>query len=151
MSGGWWIAVIGGALLLVPLALDVRWGTEARLARWWVSWARHQGSPALWSFLLSLGALAAYSACALVGAALGKAAGDPLWALVPALPAMVAYAPFVFATMPVQYGGYRAWRQELARAGAEPALQRRIAWPAGIPSFLGMMAVIVTLFPIFLP
>ena len=150
MSGGWWAAIVGGALLVWPLAVDLRWDSDARLARWWVSWARRRSVPALRSFLLSAGTLALYVAFALAGAAVAEAAGDRRWALVPALPAMLAYLPFVFATMPTQAGAYASWRADLAKAGADPALQRRIAWPAGIPSLCGLSAVIATLFPIFL-
>jgi len=150
MSGGWWAAILGGALLVWPLVVDLRWDSDARLARWWVSWARRRNVPALRSFLLSLGTLAMYAAFALAGAWVARATGNRHWALVPALPAMLAYLPFVFATMPTQYGAYASWRADLARAGADPALQRRIAWPAGIPSLVGLIVVIATLFPIFL-
>ena len=151
MGGGWWILVIGGLVVGWAIYLDIRHDTDKRLARWWVPRARRQGR---WagplSFLMSLGLLAAYATVALVGASIASAAGDKRWALLTALPAMLAYVPFNFATMPTQYGSYGSWRKDLAAAGAEPRLQRAIAWWAGPPSLLGMVAMVATLLPIFL-
>ena len=93
----------------------------------------------------------AFSLLAVVGDGLGDSLDDPLWALAISLPAMLAYVPFNFATMPTQYGGYRSWRNDLADAGANTRLQRAIAWWAGPPSLIGMIAMIATLFTIFLP
>ena len=152
MSGGWWIVVVGGVVVAWALALDARSGTDRRLARWWVRWAARRGG---WagplSLLLSLSVLLAFSVLAVVGDALGDSLDDPLWALAISLPAMLAYVPFNFATMPTQYGGYRSWRNDLADAGAHTRLQRAIAWWAGPPSLIGMIAMIATLFTIFLP
>jgi hypothetical protein len=53
--------------------------------------------------------------------------------------------------MPAHYDGYRSWRNDLADAGANTRLQRAIAWWAGPPSFIGMIAMIASLFTIFLP
>jgi len=152
MSGGWWIVVVGGLVIAWALALDVRLDTDRRLAGWWVQWAiRRGGWAGPLSFLLSLACLLVYSVLAMVGDALGDSLDEPLWALAISLPAMLAYVPFNFATMPTQYGGYRSWRNDLADAGANTRLQRAIAWSAGPVSLFGMIAMIATLFTIFLP
>ncbi len=152
MSGGWWIVVVGGLVVAWAVALDVRLDSDRRLARWWVRWAAQRGA---WagplSLLLSLALLVAFSLLAMVGDALGDSLDEPLWALAISLPAMLAYVPFNVATTPTQYGGYRSWRNDLADAGADPRLQRAIAWWAGPASLVGMIAMIATLFTIFLP
>lgn len=150
VDGPWGIVLVGGLVLGWTLYLDLRHDHDARLARRWVHRARPQGR---WAgpvaFAGSLALLLGYVVLALLGSALGSAAGDRRWALVVALPAMLAYAPFVLATMPVQYGGYRSWRRELAEAGADRRLQRAIAWWAGPPSLLGLVAMVATLIPLF--
>jgi hypothetical protein len=152
VSGGWWIVGVGALVVAWAIALDVRLDTDRRLARWWVRWAGRRGG---WagplSLLLSFAGLLGYGVLAMIGNALGESLGDPLWALAVSLPAMLAYVPFNFATMPTQYGGYRSWRQDLTHAGADIRLQRAIAWWAGPPSLVGMIAMIATLFTIFLP
>lgn len=151
MSDGWWLVITGGAVVGWAIFLDVVYDTDARLARWWVRRARRQGSRAgVMSLLTSLAALLGYVVLALFAAGVASAAGDRHWALLIALPAMLAYVPFNFATMPAQYGGYAHWRRDLAAAGADPRLQRAIAWWAGPASFLGMVAMVSTLLPIFL-
>ena len=151
MSDGWWIGIIGAGLIGWAILLDVRYGSELRLARWWVPRARRMGR---WAgpvaFVGSCAALAGYAVLAVLGGSLASAAGDSHWALVVALPAMLGYAPFVFATMPTRFRGYDAWRSHLAAAGAVPRLQRAIAWWAGPPSLLGLIAMIATLAAIFL-
>ena len=152
MSGGWWIVVVGGLVIAWAIALDIRFDSDRRLAGWWVRWASRRGG---WagplSALLSLGCVLAFALLAIMGDTLGESLDDPLWALVVSLPAMLAYVPFNFATMPAHYDGYRSWRDDLADVGANTRLQRAIAWWAGPPSLIGMIAMIATLFTIFLP
>jgi len=146
VSGGWWIVIVGGLVIAWAIVLDIRLHTDRRLARWWVRWAAGRGG---WagplSLLVSLGCLLAYSVLALIGNGLGKSLGDPQWALAVSLPAMLAYVPFNFATTPTQGGAYRSWRSDLADAGADPRLQRAIAWWAGPPSLLGLIAMVASL------
>ena len=151
MSGGWWIALVSVGVLAWAIAIDIRYKTGERLARWWVTAVRRRsGSAAMWSFLISTAAVTGYLVLAAVAAALADLLGNEKWALLVVLPAMLAYAPFVFETMPANTSGYEQWREYLAASGADRKLQRAIAWSAGLPSLLGLTAMIVTLFPIFL-
>lgn len=147
---GWWIVVLGAGVLAWSVLLDLRFHTGDRLARWWVPRAKGQGP---WAgpvaFLASAVALAGYVLVALVGWAVASATSEDRWALTVVVPAMLVYAPVVFETMPSRVSGYRHWREALAKAGADARLQRTIAWGAGPPSTLGLVLMIVTLFPIF--
>jgi hypothetical protein len=69
------------------------------------------------SLLTSLTALLGYLVLALLAAGVASAAGDRHWALLVAVSAMLAYVPFNFATIPLQYGGHGSWRRDLAAAG----------------------------------
>jgi hypothetical protein len=143
MSDGWWAVAVGSTAFAWVVLLDLRWDSEARLARWWVRRARSQGrSAGPVSLAVSSLALLGYLAVAYAAEAVAQAlATGPttVWQDVAAtLPPVLAYAPFVFATMPVQYGGYRDWRAALAGAGADPGVQRAIAWWAGAPSLVGL-------------
>jgi len=150
MSGWWAVAVVGAGIFGWAVYLDVRHDSDRRLANWWVSRARAWGE---WvgpcSLLISAAILAGYGLLALLGNVLSTELGDPRWALLVTIPAMLAYAPFVFATAPVDPSGYRSWRSELDSAGAESREQRQIAWWAGPPSLLGMILMIATLSEIF--
>ena len=142
---------IGAAVLGWSAYLDARHRWVERLASWWVSGTRDGGRwVGPWSLAMSGMALAAYAALAWVGNLLAADLGDPRWALVVTVPALLAYGPFVFATVPHQTSGYVSWRAELRSAGADELHQRRIAWWAGPPSFLGIVLMIATLFSIFL-
>lgn len=150
MNGGWWVLGIGSGLLGWAAYLDLRHAMSERLARRWVAVAREQGrwaGPA--AFAISLSLLLAYVVVALVGAAIASSFGESAWALVTVLPALAAYAPFVWSTTPTKTG-YWSWRDDLRLAGADPRLQRAIAWWAGPPSLLGLCASIGSLFAIFL-
>ena len=152
MSGGWWIVVVGGLVIAWAIALDIRFDTDRRLAGWWVRWASRRGG---WagplSALLSLGCVLAFSLLAIIGDNLGESLDDPRWALAVSLPAMLAYVPFNFATTPTQGGAYRSWRSDLADAGADARLQRAIAWWAGPPSLVGLIAMIASLITTLAP
>lgn len=149
--------VTGVAVMAWALYLDVRHHSDARLAAWWLVRARRVEArsvgpdPGPDAFLVSTGALVAFSALAWAADRAADELGDPLWALVVTLPGMLAYAPFVLATMPTQGGGYTSWRRELAAAGADTREQRAIAWCAGPSSLAGMMAMLVSLFTTFVP
>lgn len=148
---GWWAVVVVGAVVFAwTVYLDVQHDAEARLARWWVSRARGWGRWAgPWSSLVSFAAFVGYGALALVGDAVGSELQDPRWALVVTGPALLAYAPFVVATSPVDPSGYRSWRTTLESAGADPREQRRIAWWGGPPSLVGMIIAVLTLVSMF--
>ena len=150
MGGGWWAVAVGVGVFAWAVYLDVRHGSDTRLAAWWVSRARRMGR---WtgpcSLLISAGALAVYGVLALLGDVLATKLRDPLWALLVTGPAMLLYAPFVYATSPVDPSGYSSWRSELEGAGATRIEHRRIAWWAGPPSFAGMIGMIATLVSIF--
>ena len=152
MSGWWAVGVVGAGVFAWVVYLDVRHHSDSRLASWWVSRARDWGA---WvgpcSFLVSVVALGGYVLAAWLGHVLTTPLGDPAWALALSLPAMLVYAPFVFATAPVDPSGYSAWRSELGDAGAGAGEQRRIAWWAGPPSLAGMIAMIATLASVFVP
>ncbi len=127
------------------ILLDVRYGSEKRLATWWIARARRWGR---WtgpvSFLFSTAALVLYCLLAFGLAALAAPFDRPLVTLLCVLPAMFVYAPFVFATMPYEYASYSSWRAGLRSVGADKRNQRRIAWWAGPPSLLGLGALILT-------
>ena len=146
LSGWWAVAVVGAGIFGWAMYLDVRHGSDKRLATWWVSRAQDWGGfvgPC--SLIISAGILACYGFLALLGNLLAQELGDPRWALLVTVPAMLAYAPFAFATAPVDPSCYRDWRSDLRSAGADNREQRRIAWWAGPPSFMGMMLMITTL------
>ena len=98
---------------------------------------------------MSVAALVGYSVLAVLGHVLSRHLGASHWALLVSGPAMLAYAPFVLATAPVDLQGYHWWRSDLGAAGADAQEQRRIAWWAGPPSLLGIFAIFVTLEMIF--
>lgn len=127
------------------ILLDVRYGSEQRLATWWITQAQRWGG---WtgplSFLVSAAALTLYCLLAYVLVALAAAFDHPLVTLLCALPAMLLYAPFALATMPSKYTSYSSWRAGLRSAGADKRDQRRIAWWAGPPSLLGLGALVLT-------
>jgi hypothetical protein len=149
--GGWpafWVAFI--VLSAWTLYVDVRHDLDRRLARWWVARARSWGSlTGGRSFLLSTVALAVFSGVAWLADGVAEHAGNPMWALVVTGPAMLAYAPFVWTTMPAQAGAYALWRQDLAEAGADTWQQRAIAWWAGPPSLGGLVAIFLALWSVF--
>jgi hypothetical protein len=149
MSDGWWLVVIGAGVLAWSVVLDVRLHIGDRLARWWVPRAERRGrwaGPA--AFVISSVPLVAYLVMALVGAGIASAAGDERMALVTVVPAIALYAPYAFETMPARGSGYASWREALRAAGARAGLDRTIAWWAGPPSLLGMVAMCVTMLPI---
>ena len=142
---------IGAAVLGWSAYLDARHQCVERLASWWVSVTKDRGrwiGP--WSLATSAVALTAYAALARIGHALARNLEDPRWALVVTVPALLAYGPFVFATVPHSTSGYVSWRSELRAAGADERHQRRIAWWAGPPSLLGVVLMIATLCSVFL-
>lgn len=151
MTGGWWVFGIGAAVLGWSVYVDARHRWVERLASRWVSRTRDAGR---WvgpcSLAASAVALAGYAALAWMGNVLATSLGDPRWALVVSVPALLAYGPFVFATVPHQTSGYASWRSELRAAGADERHERRIAWWAGPPSLLGIVLMIITLVSIFL-
>ena len=150
MSGGWWGGLVAIALLGWTFLVDLLWGFDGRLARWWMARARDEGR---WTgpvaFIRSAVLLGAYTVVALLGHRVGVALGDPRWALVLSGPAMLAYAPVVVAMAPTQGGAYASLREELASAGADAHQQRAIAWWAGPPALLGLGAIVATLVTVF--
>jgi hypothetical protein len=147
VSGGWWAAIIGLALAGWSFYLDGWHDASGRLASWWVGRASEQGPWAAGpqAFLTSLGALLCFGAVTWAGSLLDSARGTHGWTLAMMLSALLAYAPFVFITMPTKLG-YATWRGDLRDAGADPALQRSIAWGAGLPSLVGMCVTVAVLF-----
>lgn len=142
---------VGVAVLGWSVYLDARHHWVERLASRWVSRTKNRGR---WvgpcSLATSAVALTAYAALAWVGNVLATNLEDPRWALVVTIPALLAYGPFVFATVPHHISGYVSWRSELRSAGADERHQRRIAWWAGPPSLLGIVLMIATLSSVFL-
>lgn len=155
MDGWVGLSATGAAVLAWSLYLDIRHGSDARLAAWWVARVRRVDARSIGpgrgpdAFLVSTGLVVCFSALAWAAYGAADQLGDPRWALVAVVPAMLAYAPFVLATMPTQSSAYWSWRQELASAGASPAEQRAIAWWAGPPSLAGLMAMLISLFTAF--
>lgn len=146
MSGWWGVLLVGGGALVWFVVLDLGYDVSERLARWWVGRAqRWPGRVGPRSLGLSAVVLMAYVGLALVGRALGAQLGDPRWGLLISGPALLAYTPFMLTTAPLARGGYQYWRDDLRAAGADPALQRRIAWWAGVPSFVGMVVALASL------
>ena len=147
MSSGWAAVIVGFAALGWSFFLDIRFGSEARLARWWLSRVRAWDALAgPCSFVVSAGVLAGFGFFALVGHLLGLQHHEPRWALPVTLPALLAYAPFLLATAPGRFSGYREWRSTLAAAGATRVEQRRIAWWGGPPSLLGLVLAVLAVF-----
>ena len=150
MNGWWAAAAVGAGIFGWAMYLDFRHQSEKRLAAWWVSRASEWGgATGPCSLIISVAALLGYGVLAFIGYVLATRLGDPRWALLFAGPAMLAYAPFMFATGPVGRSGYGAWRSDLEAAGADARVQRRIAWWAGPPSLVGlflMMAMLVETF-----
>lgn len=154
-----WVGVLvtGAAVVAWALYLDIHHESDARLAAWWLARARRVEArsigpdPGPDAFLVSTGFLVCFSALAWAADRTADALGEPLWALAVTVPAMLAYAPFVLATMPTQGGAYWSWRQELEAVGADTNEQRAIAWWAGPPSLAGMMAMLVSLVTTFVP
>ncbi len=147
MQNELWIPVyimVGGTIAWW-LFLDIRYSADQRLASWWRARARRWGR---WtgpiSLLLSAALVSLYCAIVLTGTVLAKQHDSVLWALLLAVPSMLVYGPFAFATSPMKYSAYRSWRSELRAAGASVQEQRRIAWWAGIPSLLGLATVTLT-------
>ena len=150
MDGWWMVAAVGAVVFGWGLYLGVRHDSDRRLAEWWVSRTAEWG-PATGpcSLIMSVAALVGYSVLAVLGHVLSRHLGASYWALLVSGPAMLAYAPFVLATAPVDLQGYHWWRSDLGAAGADAQEQRRIAWWAGPPSLLGIFAIFVTLETIF--
>jgi hypothetical protein len=148
---GWWgVAVVGLVLFGWTFYLDDRHHFEKRLATWWLARARRNvGRAGVDAFLVSAGLLLCFSVLAWAAHRMATGLDTPLLSLAVTGPAMLAYAPFVLATMPTQAGAYWAWRQELAMVGAEPTEQRAIAWWAGPPSLAGLMAILLALVSAF--
>jgi hypothetical protein len=152
MEPWWWGVGACIAAFLWTAYLDVRHDSERRLAAWWVARTRTLGG---WtgpvSFLVSAGALACFSAAAWAAVSAASATGHHLWALAVIGPAVLIYAPVAMATAPTQAGAYRPWREELSAAGADPRQQRAIAWWAGPPSLLGVLAIGIGLWSALVP
>lgn len=149
-GGGWWALGVGLTVFAWATYFDQKHGATTRLAHWFVRRSsRSNLGIGPMAFLVSLGVLISYIAIMAASLYVGHVADDPRWSLVIAYPAMVAYAPFVLTTMPHEIVGY-LWRHDLARAGADPALQRRIAWCAGPPSVVGAAAIATTCLAIFM-
>lgn len=151
MNGGWGVVVLGVGLLAWAIYVDVVHDSDDRLAAWLVPtvlrWPRRYG---LAAFAISLAFLSGYGVAGFVGVLLAEALGDPRWSLLVLGPAMLVYTPLMFAMAPVDPHGYRYWRDSLRKAGAAARTDRWIAWLGGIPAFLGMIALVMTLFVIFL-
>ncbi|GGB76197.1 hypothetical protein N798_13095 [Knoellia flava TL1] len=151
MNGWAGVAVVGLSLLAWSIVIDVRYDMDDRLARWLVPAVRRWGRwYALGAFVLSLSGLAVFAALACIGYALAGPLGDPRWALLVLYPAQLLYAPSVLAMAPSDPHMYRFWRESLRRSGARAAEERWIAWSGGVPAFMGMVALMVSLFPVFL-
>ena len=150
MGGFWVFCAALVALFAWALYVDVRFGFDERLARWWLARARDWASAAgALSLFFSTVVLVCFGAIAWVADGVAERAGNPLWALVATAPAMLAYAPFALATAPTQFGGYVDWRRALASAGADVRQQRTIAWCAGPPSLMGFGAIALALVSAF--
>lgn len=151
MNGGWGVVVLGVGLLAWAIYVDVVHDSDDRLAAWLVPtvlrWPRRY---ALAAFVISLAFLSGYGVAGFVGVLLAEALGDPRWSLLVLGPAMLVYTPLMFAMAPVDPQGYRYWRESLRKAGAPAGTDRWIAWLGGIPAFLGMTALVMTLIVIFL-
>lgn len=146
MNGWVLVLLVGGALLALAMLLDATFDSEQRLARLWVAGSQGLGwaaGPVL--FLRSTALLALYSAVAWLGHLLSQGLGHPAWALLVSGPAMLVYAPVVLAMAPFNGTAYAAWRSHLAAAGADPRLQRAIAWWAGPPALVGFGTIVLTL------
>ena len=152
MEPWWWGVGACVAAFLWTAYLDVRHDSERRLAEWWVTRTRTLGGltgPV--SFLVSTSALVSFSVAAWTAVRAAGAAGHHLWALAVIGPAVLVYAPVAMATAPTQAGAYRPWRAELSAAGADPRQQRAIAWWAGPPSLLGVIAIAIALWSALVP
>jgi hypothetical protein len=148
---GWvYVGIVAAGLFGWALLLDDRLDSEHRLAAWWVDGARGLGPAAgPVSFIRSTLLLAIYAGVAWLGDLMAAGLGHPLWALLVSGPAMLAYAPVVLAMAPFEGTAYTSWRSHLAAAGADPGLQRAIAWWAGPPALGGFLAVLFTLSTVF--
>jgi hypothetical protein len=145
-----WVAVAGVVLIGWALLLDARFGSEHRIAAWWVDGVQGLGLAAgPVSFIRSALLLAIYSTLAWLGDLLAGALEHPLWALLVSGPAMLAYAPVVLAMAPFEGTAYTPWRSHLAAAGADTRQQRAIAWWAGPPALVGFGVVMFTLITVF--
>ena len=149
--GGWvYVGICAAGLIGWALLLDERLDSEHRIAAWWVAGVQGLGPCAgPVSFVRSTVALVVYSGVAWLGDLLASGAGNPLWALVVSGPAMLAYSPVVLAMAPFEGTAYAPWRSRLAAAGADARQQRAIAWWAGPPALVGFIAVLTTLFSVF--
>ncbi|MFT3945253.1 MAG: hypothetical protein QM705_15725 [Ancrocorticia sp.] len=142
-----WVVVVltYGGIFGWCILFDVRYGSEQRLATWWVARARRWGSwTGLLSFLFSTAALVLYCLLAFGLGSLAAPFDRPLVTLLLTVPAMLLYAPLTFAVIPTEYGSYSSWQEKLRSAGAGKVEQRRIAWWAGPPSILGLGALALT-------
>lgn len=90
-----------------------------------------------WAAATSTGAALACGAAALVSLRLAESSHSRPWGLAIILSVSIVYVPYALTTCPSRYGGYTQWRRALHLAGAEPRLQRAIAWWAGPPSVAG--------------
>lgn len=144
MSDGWWLLIAGVGLFGWSIFLDVKYKFGKRLAAWWAAQARRRGRAiGLFSFGVSTGAMLAYVLLLVFGAFLTARLDHLAWALCFMLPQSLAYVPFMLATVPSE-PGYVAWRRDLSAAGASAQQQRQIAWWAGPPSLIGMLAITAT-------
>lgn len=144
MSDAWWLIIIGALLCGWWIFLNVKFNLDERLAAWWVSQARRRGrATGLFSFGVSTGAMLGYVLLLVVGALLTAKLGHLAWAIGLVLPQTLVYMPFMMATIPTQ-SGLVAWRHDLAAAGATAKQERQIAWWAGPPSLIGLVAMIST-------
>ena len=152
MEPWWWAVVACIAAFLWTVYLDVRHHSEQRLATWWVARTRTLGG---WtgpvSLLVSACALACFSVAAWAAVRAADATGHHLWALAVIGPAVLAYAPLAWAGAVAMASAYRPWRAELIDAGADPRQQRAIAWWAGPPSLLGILAIATALWAALVP
>lgn len=144
------ILAVGLSVILWCAYLGIAHHLDERLARWWVPLIKPRRWAGPTAFLISSAALLAYLGLALLGAGLAQVLGNRYWALVIIYPAMLAYTPFIYPAMPSRSTGYRDWRECLRAAGADVRVQRAVAWWTVLPSFLGLVVMIVGLFPIFL-
>lgn len=151
MISGWWgAALVLGVAFAWSVFVGARYDYDDRLARWWVRRARRWGrSAGPRSLLVSAGVLLAYVLLVAVSQELGAQLGDERWGLLVHVPALLAYVPFMLATAPMQFSAYTYWRADLEQAGADKQLGRRIAWWAGVPSFVGLFAVLLAVAGVF--
>ncbi len=154
MEAAWWVTplIIGIGALVWSVFLDIRYSVDRRLADLWLAKIRTLGAWAgPFSFLISATALIAFCLLVVAGFLLGQHFGSPYWSLITTIPGIMAYVPFLMATVPAKFSAYSRWRSELRSSGAVPKEQRSIAWWAGPPSILGIVALTISTFWMFNP